>query len=87
MMDVEVSLRTNIDYLFTMREVILANRQRLYKNFFGQFGSFAEFEKVMVACTQDYRSLVMDNTNAGRGADGHGTLVPRAYSNPRVPAL
>lgn len=67
MMDVEVSLRTNIDYLFTMREVILANRQRLYKNFFGQFGSFAEFEKVMVACTQDYRSLVMDNTNAAVG--------------------
>ena len=64
MMDVEVSLRTNIDYLFTMREVILANRQRLYKNFFGQFSTFAEFDKVMTACTQDYRCLVMDNTNA-----------------------
>ena len=31
MMEVDVSLRTNIDYVFTMRENILTNRQKLYK--------------------------------------------------------
>lgn len=62
MMEVDVSLRTNIDYLFTMRENILTNRQKLYKYFFGQFSKFDEFDKVMSACTQDYRALVLDGT-------------------------
>ena len=62
MMDVDVSLRTNIDYLFTMRENILLNRQKLYKYFFGQFPKFDEFDKVMAACTQDYKTLVLDGT-------------------------
>lgn len=62
MMDVEVGLRTNIDYIFTMRENILTNRQKLYKYYFGHFGKFDDFDKVMHACTQDYRSLVLDGT-------------------------
>jgi hypothetical protein len=62
MMDVDVSLRTNIDYIFTMRENILANRQKLHKYYFGQFGKFDDFDKVMSACTQDYRALVLDGT-------------------------
>lgn len=64
MMEVDVSLRTNIDYLFTMRENILTNRQKLFKYYFGQFPRFEDFDKVMVACTQDYRALVMDGTVA-----------------------
>ena len=62
MMEVDVSLRTNIDYVFTMRENILTNRQKLYKYYFGQFNRFDDFDKVMTACTQDYRALVMDGT-------------------------
>ena len=62
MMDVDVSLRTNIDYIFTMRESILTNRQKLYKYYFGQFKKFDEFERVMAACTQDYKCMVMDGT-------------------------
>ena len=62
MMEVDVSLRTNIDYLFTMRENILTNRQKLFKYYFGQFSKFDEFDKVMTACTQDYRALVLDGT-------------------------
>ena len=64
MMDVDVSLRTNIDYIFTMRESILTNRQKLYKYYFGQFDRFDSFEKVMAACTADYRALVLDGTVA-----------------------
>ena len=62
MMDVDVSLRTNIDYIFTMRETILTNRQKLYKYYFGQFPKFDDFDKVMSACTKDYRALVLDGT-------------------------
>ena len=61
MMDVEVSLRTNIDYLFTMRENILTNRHKLHKYYFGFF-KFDVFDKVMSACTQDYKALVLDGT-------------------------
>ena len=62
MMDVDVSLRTNIDYIFTMRESILTNRQKLYKYYFGQYKKFDEFDRVMTACTSDYKSLVLDGT-------------------------
>lgn len=68
MMEVDVSLRTNIDYIFTMRENILTNRQKLYKYYFGQFAKFEEFDKVMTACTQDYRCLVLDNTVSSTSA-------------------
>lgn len=61
-MEIDVSLRTNIDYLFTMRENILTNRQKLHKYFFGQFARFDDFDKVMTACTQDYKALVLDGT-------------------------
>ena len=62
MMDIDVSLRTNIDYVFTMRENILMNRQKLHKYFFGQFGKYDDFDKVMNACTQDFRCIVLDGT-------------------------
>lgn len=62
MMDVDVSLRTNIDYIFTMRENIRTNREKLFKYYFGQFSKFDEFDKVMNACTQDYKALVLDGT-------------------------
>ena len=64
MMEVDVSLRTNIDYLFTMRENILTNRQKLFKYYFGQFAKFDDFDKVMTACTQDYKALCLDGTVA-----------------------
>ena len=54
--------RTNIDYIFTMRENILINRQKLYKYYFGQFNGIEDFDKVMNACTQNYKALVLDGT-------------------------
>ena len=62
MMDIEVGLRSNIDYVFTMRESILINRQKLFKYYFGQFRRFEEFDDVMQECTHDYKSLVLDGT-------------------------
>lgn len=62
MMDVDPSFRTNIDYIFTMRESILTNRQKLHKYFFGMFDRFDSFDRVMTKCTEDYRCLVLDGT-------------------------
>lgn len=68
MMDVDVSLRSNLDYVITLRENILTNRQKLFRYYFGQFNRFEEFEKVMAACTQDYKALVLDGTVASTDA-------------------
>lgn len=62
LMDIAPELRTNIDYLFSMRENTICNRQKLHKYFFGQFARFDEFDSVMSACTQNYSALVMDST-------------------------
>lgn len=62
LMDIEPSLRSNIDYLFSMRENVLINRQKMYKNYFGHFQKYDDFDKVMTACTQDYKALVLDGT-------------------------
>jgi len=62
MMEIDISLRSNIDYLFSMRENVLVNRQKLHKYLFGQFATFASFDKVMRACTQDFKALVLDAT-------------------------
>lgn len=61
-MDMSPEFRTNVDYLFTLRENTITNRQKLHKHFFGQFAKFDEFDKVMAACTQNYSALIMDAT-------------------------
>ena len=64
LMDIGPEMRTNIDYLFSMRESTISNRQKLHKFFFGQFARFVEFDRVMNACTQSYSALTMDATIA-----------------------
>ena len=56
------AIRANIDVLLVCREAIQANRQRLYDMFFGCFENFADFNKVLNACTENYGVLVLDNT-------------------------
>jgi len=62
MMDISCDVRANIDYIMTMRETNRNNRDKLYKYYFGHFEKFSEFDKVMTACTQDYKCLVLDCT-------------------------
>ena len=69
LMDISPELRTNIDYLCSMRESTISNRQKLHKFFFGQFAKFEEFDRVMNACTQNYSALVMDATIASTKSD------------------
>ena len=62
MMQIQPEFRSNIDYVFALRDNVLNNRRKMHLNFFGQFGSFTEFDRVMSACTNDYKTLVLDGT-------------------------
>jgi hypothetical protein len=55
------NLRTNIDYVFILRENYVSNRRRLYENYAGMFPTFDCFCQVMDQCTEDYNCLVIYN--------------------------
>lgn len=61
-MDLGPDLRTQVDYVFALRENIMNNREKLHKYFFGMFKDFKDFGTVMDACTQGYECLVLNNT-------------------------
>ena len=55
------NLRTNIDYVFILRENYVSNRKRLYEHYAGMFPSFEIFAQVMDQCTENYECLVINN--------------------------
>ena len=55
------NLRTNIDYVFILRENIIQNRKRLYDGYAGMFPSFEIFCQVMDQCTENFECLVVNN--------------------------
>jgi len=55
------NLRTNIDYVFILREPYIANRKRIYENFAGMFPTFESFCQVMDQCTENFECLVINN--------------------------
>ena len=74
------TLRTNIDYVFILRENYIANRKRIYDNYAGMFPTFESFCQVMDQCTENYECLVINNNSKSNKlqdqvfwykADGH----------------
>ena len=57
------NLRTNIDYVFILREPYIANRKRIFDNYAGMFPTFESFCQVMDQCTENYECLVINNTS------------------------
>ena len=57
------NLRTNIDYVFVLREPYISNRRRIYENYAGMFPTFESFCQVMDQCTENYECLVINNTS------------------------
>jgi hypothetical protein len=55
------ALRTNIDYVFILREPYIANRKRIFENYAGMFPTFESFCQVMDQCTENYECLVINN--------------------------
>ena len=62
MMDMPAALRSQVDYVFALKENIISSREKLWKFFFGMFQDFRDFNKVMNTCTEGYECIVVDNT-------------------------
>jgi hypothetical protein len=60
-MGIPPNLRTNIDYVFILREPYIANRKRIFDNYAGMFPTFESFCQVMDQCTENYECLVINN--------------------------
>jgi hypothetical protein len=57
------NLRTNIDYVFILREPYINNRKKIYENYAGMFPTFESFCQVMDQCTENYECLVINNNS------------------------
>jgi hypothetical protein len=60
-MGIPPALRTNVDYVFLLRENLINNRKKLYEQYAGMFPSFDIFCQVMDQCTEDYECIVVHN--------------------------
>lgn len=64
LVDIEPSLRSNVDFCVTFKDNILSNKMRLWKYMFGLLSTMEDFVSVHDRCTQNYECLVLDNTGA-----------------------
>ena len=55
------TLRTNIDYVFILREPYLTNRKRIWENYASMFPTLESFNSVMDQTTENYECLVINN--------------------------
>jgi len=55
------NLRTNVDFIFILRETMINNRKRIYDNYAGMFPTFEMFCQFMDQCTENYECLVICN--------------------------
>ena len=55
------NLRTNIDYVFILREPYLTNRKRIWENYASMFPTLESFCSIMDATTENYECLVINN--------------------------
>ena len=55
------NLRTNIDFVFILREPYIKNRRIIHENYAGMFPTFESFCQVMDQCTENYECLVVSN--------------------------
>ena len=58
------NLRTNVDFIFILRENITRNRRIIYENYAGMFPTFEMFCTFMDQCTENYECLVICNNVA-----------------------
>lgn len=55
------NLRTNVDFIFILRETVIGNLKRIYENYAGMFPTFELFCVFMNQCTEDFHGLVICN--------------------------
>lgn len=62
-MGIPPTLRSNIDFVFILRENVMSNRRRIWENYAGIFRTFDLFCEVMDQCTENYEMLVICNNS------------------------
>lgn len=82
MMDMGPDLRTNVDYVFALREVIPSNRERLRKYLFGSFEE-EEFNRAFEFYTSNNTSFVLDNTVKSADRKDYIFWYKASITNPR----
>lgn len=60
-MGIPPELRTQLDYIFLLRENIQSNRKKIYEHYAGMFPNLNVFCNVMDNCTENYECLVIAN--------------------------
>lgn len=66
-MSLPPDIRSNIDYVFCLKDLTQSNQRKLYEYFFGMFSSFKEFSTIFDHVTNDFGVLVLDRTQAYKG--------------------
>jgi hypothetical protein len=61
-MGIPPALRSQVDFVFILRQNIISNRKKIYEQWAGMFPSFDAFCQVLDQCTENYECLVIDNT-------------------------
>tara|TARA_X000001036_G_scaffold406491_1_gene415238 strand:+ start:783 stop:1628 length:846 start_codon:yes stop_codon:yes gene_type:complete len=62
-MGIGPDLRTNVDFVFCLRENVVDNQKKLWQYYFGIFPTFDQFRQVMNTCTEGWDAMVLDNTS------------------------
>lgn len=57
------NLRTNIDYVFILRENYLTNRKRIWENYASMFPTLEAFCSIMDQTTENFECLVINNNS------------------------
>lgn len=60
--DIPPDLRSNVDYVFILREPVIETRKKLWKEYAGIIPTFDAFNEAMNVCTEDRGALVIDKT-------------------------
>lgn len=55
------NLRTNIDYVFILREPYATNRKRIWENYASMFPTLESFSSILDQTTENYECLVINN--------------------------
>jgi hypothetical protein len=83
-MMLNVTCRSNVDFVFALKESKRTNRVRIWEDFFGMFDRKQEFMTVFDQCTQNYECLVLDNTTPNTNIEG---CIYWYKANPQLPSF
>ena len=61
LVDFPAAFRAQVDYVFCLKDNVMASKEKLWKFFFGMFQDFRDFNKTFTACTEGYDCIVLDN--------------------------